>query len=118
MPKQNLDVLKRVEAEANKKDDDPNNQVRREDEDIVNTSVDDGETSGAENFFNENMTFNKWGALKAFAESLLQTAIIHELQGSVYYAQYYYLKVRILNDLAKWMGDINSKIGHVFGVDT
>jgi len=94
LPKQNLDVLKRVEAEANKKDDDPNNQVRREDEDVVNTSIDEVETSSAESFFNESMTFNKWGALKAFAESLLQTAIIHELQGSVYYAQYYYLRVR------------------------
>jgi hypothetical protein len=92
LPKQNLDVLKRKEEEANKKDDDPNNEVRREDEDLANTSVDEGETSSAESFFNENMTFNKWGALKAFAESLLQTAALHELQGTVYFAQYYYLK--------------------------
>lgn len=93
LPKQNLDVLKRKEEEANKRDDDPNNQIRREDEDLANTSVDEGEASSAESFFNENMTFNKWGALKAFAESLLQTAALHELQGTVYFAQYYYLKV-------------------------
>ncbi len=94
LPKQNLDVLRRVEAEANKKDDDdPNNEIRREDEDIATTSVDEGEASSAESFFNESMTFNKWGTLKAFAESLFQTAALFELQGNVYYAQYYYLKV-------------------------
>jgi hypothetical protein len=118
LPKQNLDVLKRVEAEGNQKDDDPDNQVRREDEDGTNLSIDEGEGKPAnpEDFVNENMTFTKWNALKAFAESLQQTATLYELQGSVYYAEYYYLKVDHMHiDLCT---SLTILLGHVLGFNS